>query len=119
VEGTIHWISLKAVTKYLGIFNPEKKQFKFQEYEVNKPLCIDLVKAIKGKEEVELPVNYISVVNDTHINGKVLGKGSKEVAEFPLQFIGVVSKHDGFLELATKGINLQLYCRGPTKGSTI
>jgi len=97
IEGLIHWVSLDAVTKWLGKTQEKSNKFIFREYE-----------AVSGAENVELPTNYTcELVGDT-ILGHLLAsekKKSKKIASLELKFAGIDTPHDGFLELIVNSQN--------------
>jgi len=91
IEGLIHWVSLDAVTKWLGKTQEKSNKFIFREYE-----------AVSGAENVEVPANYACELVGDSIKGHLLSSGkknSKKIATLELKFAGLDTPHDGFLEL--------------------
>jgi len=92
VEGLIEWPTInKTITKFLGmvIHKSSQIEFKFREYE-----------AIRGEDEVQLPVNYKGTLSGNHLSGKVAVKN--ENISFALDFSGIRSPKEGFKELFSK-----------------
>jgi len=88
-EGLMYWSSLDAVTQWLGKVNSKEGKFKFTEYE-----------AVSGKENVDLPADYICEVYGNTFKGFLVDPKTKSnVACLDLKFAGIESREDGFLEL--------------------
>eukprot|EP01114_Cavostelium_apophysatum_P012245 TRINITY_DN2717_c0_g1_i1.p1 TRINITY_DN2717_c0_g1~~TRINITY_DN2717_c0_g1_i1.p1 ORF type:complete len:365 (-),score=95.82 TRINITY_DN2717_c0_g1_i1:61-1155(-) len=89
IEGTITWETLDCTTRFLGIYSPQTKSFRFSEYEI-----------LDGEDNVELPAKYSMTIEGNFIRGKTVG--AKEEATLQLEFGGIDDKTEGFLELLHK-----------------
>jgi len=61
IEGTVKWPTLKnSKSKFKGTILHKNKSIKFQEYEI-----------ITGKDEIEVPVDYVGEIDGKQVKGRV------------------------------------------------